>query len=271
MASQKLEKRLYGVGGRANEASGATSTLTGALEWYCRKYRHHRHCCRALVGVGLARYFGGLTASVTKATIGVASAAKGEVALTQAQLRGTQIAVARARVRQNTGTKSPASRGTDAIGRRRKAACRSEGPCPQRECPQYCQNNLNNVTSVGSPSLGGALGLVGGIPGLVMLVPVPGTRCTRSRSRQDSPHLNTPPPLTKVLANLNKMTLPETADNAVKTKESLAAQNKLVDEQRQKVEGLKSAIAGYQQMLASPGPSINGYLINHPYQSGRCG
>ncbi|HHN8619425.1 TPA: phage tail tape measure protein, partial [Morganella morganii] len=28
-------------------------------------------------------------------------------------------------------------------------------------------------------------------------------------------------------------------------------------------EGLKSAIAGYQQMLASPGPSINGYLINH--------
>ena len=59
------------------------------------------------------------------------------------------------------------------------------------------------------------------------------------------------------------MTLPETADNSGKTKESLAAQNKLVDEQRQKVEGLKSAIAGYQQMLASPGPSINGYLINH--------
>ncbi len=59
------------------------------------------------------------------------------------------------------------------------------------------------------------------------------------------------------------MTLPETADNSGKTKESLAAQNKLVDEQRQKVEGLKSEIAGYQQMLASPGPSINGYLINH--------
>ena len=84
------------VGG-ANEASGATSTLTGALNGIAGNIDTIATVAGALVGVGLARYFGGLTTSVTKATIGVAGAAKGEVALAQAQLRGTQIAVARAR------------------------------------------------------------------------------------------------------------------------------------------------------------------------------
>ncbi|WP_420174163.1 phage tail tape measure protein, partial [Morganella morganii] len=113
------------------------------------------------------------------------------------------------------------------------------------------QNNLNNVTSVGSRLLGGALGLVGGIPGLVMLGAGAWYTMYQKQEQARQSALEYAATIDQVRANLNKMTLPETADNSGKTKESLAAQNKLVDEQRQKVEGLKSAIAGYQQMLAS--------------------
>ncbi|HGN0094192.1 TPA: tape measure protein, partial [Morganella morganii] len=170
-ASQKIENAFMAWVGGANEASGATSTLTGALNGIAGNIDTIATVAGALVGVGLARYFGGLTTSVTKATIGVASAAKGEVALAQAQLRGTQIAVARARAAEYRAQKSlAAARGTDAqAGAEKRLAAVQASVARNINARNIAQNNLNNVTSVGSRLLGGALGLVGGIPGLVML------------------------------------------------------------------------------------------------------
>ncbi|HBD3852281.1 TPA: phage tail tape measure protein, partial [Escherichia coli] len=51
----------------------------------------------ALVAVGVARYFGNMASSAGSATAGLITAARNEVALAEAQLRGTQIATARAR------------------------------------------------------------------------------------------------------------------------------------------------------------------------------
>lgn len=48
------------------------------------------------------------------------------------------------------------------------------------------QNALNSTTAVGSRLMTGALGLVGGVPGLVMLGQQHGIRCTRIRSRPGS-------------------------------------------------------------------------------------
>ena len=45
------------------------------------------------------------------------------------------------------------------------------------------QSNLNSVTSVGTRLMSGALGLIGGVPGLVMLGAGAGMRCIRIRSR----------------------------------------------------------------------------------------
>ncbi|EMD6373843.1 tape measure protein, partial [Morganella morganii] len=265
MASQKVENAFMAWVGGANEASGATSTLTGALNGIAGNIDTIATVAGALVGVGLARYFGGLTASVTKATIGVAGAAKGEIALAQAQLRGTQIAVARARAAEYRAQQAlAASRGTDAQAAAEKRLAAAQASVARNvNARNIAQNNLNNVTSVGTRLLGGALGLIGGIPGLVMLGAGAWYTMYQKQEQARQSALEYAGAIDQVLSNLNKMTLPETSDNAGKTKEALAAQNKLVDEQRQKVEGLKSAIAGYQQMLASPGPSINGYLINH--------
>ncbi|MBT0506806.1 phage tail tape measure protein [Morganella morganii] len=265
MASQKVENAFMAWVGGANEASGATSTLTGALNGIAGNIDTIATVAGALVGVGLARYFGGLTTSVARATIGVANAAKGEVALAQAQLRGTQIAVARARAAEYRAQQAlTASRGTDAQAAAEKRLAAAQASVARNvNARNIAQNNLNNITSVGTRLLGGALGLIGGIPGLVMLGAGAWYTMYQKQEQARQSALEYAGAIDQVLANLNKMTLPETSDNAGKTKEALAAQNKLVDEQRQKVEGLKSEIAGYQQMLASPGPSINGYLINH--------
>ncbi len=263
MASQKVENAFMAWVGGANEASGATGTLTGALNGIADNIDNIATVAGALVGIGLARYFGGLTGSVVKATIGVANTTKGEIALAQAQMRGTQIAVSRARAAEYRAQQAlAASRGTEAAAEKRLAAAQAS-VARNVNARNIAQNNLNNVTSVGTRLLGGALGLIGGIPGLVMLGAGAWYTMYQKQEQARQSALEYAGAIDQVLSNLNKMTLPETSDNAGKTKEALAAQNKLVDEQRQKVEGLKSEIAGYQQMLASPGPSINGYLINH--------
>ncbi|WP_413155276.1 hypothetical protein [Escherichia coli] len=51
----------------------------------------------ALVAVGGARYFGNMASGAMSATAGLVTAARNEVALAEAQFRGTQIATARAR------------------------------------------------------------------------------------------------------------------------------------------------------------------------------
>ncbi|QXO52826.1 phage tail tape measure protein [Morganella morganii] len=265
MASQKVENAFMAWVGGANEASGATSSLTGALNGIAGNIDSIATVAGALVGVGLARYFGGLTTSVARATIGVASVAKGEVALAQAQVRGTQVAVARARAAEYRAQKSlAAARGTDAqAGAEKRLAAVQSSVARNVNARTVAQNNLNNVTSVGSRLLGGALGLVGGIPGLVMLGAGAWYTMYQRQEQARQSAREYAATIDQVLINLSKMTLPEASDNFGKTKESLAEQNRLVDEQRQKVDEIKSSIAGYQQMLASPGPSINGYLINH--------
>ncbi|WP_415583726.1 hypothetical protein, partial [Escherichia coli] len=49
-----------------------------------------------LVAVGVARYFGNMASGAMSATAGLVTAARNEVALAEAQFRGTQIATARA-------------------------------------------------------------------------------------------------------------------------------------------------------------------------------
>jgi phage-related minor tail protein len=44
----------------------------------------------------------------------------------------------------------------------------------------------------------------------------------------------------------------------------LNEQNRLIDEQKSKIEGLKEQIAGYQSVISNPGPTTSGgFMINH--------
>ncbi len=126
------------------------------------------------------------------------------------------------------------------------------------------QSNLNSVTSVGTRLLNGALGLIGGVPGLVMLgagawYAVYQNQEQARRSAQE--YAST---IDEVSKKTRAMTLPEASDNAEKTRAALNEQNRLIDEQKSKVESLKEQIAGYQSVISNPGPTTSGgFMINH--------
>ncbi|WP_413496356.1 phage tail tape measure protein [Morganella psychrotolerans] len=254
MASQKVENAFMAWVGGANEASGATSSLTGALNGIAGNIDSIATVAGALIGVGLARYFGGLATSVARATIGVANAAKGEVALAQAQVRGTQVAVARARAAEYRAQKSlAAARGTDAqAGAEKRLAAVQASVARNVNARTIAQNNLNNVTSVGSRLLGGALGLVGGIPGLVMLGAGAWYTMYQRQEQARQSAREYAATIDQVLINLSKMTLPETSDNFGKTKKSLAEINQLIDEQQQKVSRAQRDVDALNDARANP-------------------
>jgi len=126
------------------------------------------------------------------------------------------------------------------------------------------QSNLNSVTSVGTRLLSGALGLIGGVPGLVMLgagawYAVYQNQEQARRSAQE--YAST---IDEVSKKSMAMTLPEASDNAERTRAALNEQNRLIDEQKSKIESLKEQIAGYKSVISNPGPTTSGgFMINH--------
>ncbi len=120
---------------------------------------------------GVARYFGNMASGAMSATAGLVTAARNEVALAEAQFRGTQIATARARAAVYRAQQAvAAARGTEMqIAAEARLAATQERLNRNIAARSAAQNALNSTTAVGSRLMSGALGLVGGVPGLVML------------------------------------------------------------------------------------------------------
>lgn len=251
--------------GEANNTSGATSTLSGLLNDAAKNIDSVATAAGALVAVGAARFFGGMASGALSASAGIVTAYKSEVALTQAQIRGTQISTARARVAVYRAQQAVvAARGTTTqeAAERRLAAAQA-ALTRNIDARTAAQERLNTITSLGSRLTSGVLGLVGGIPGLVMLgAGAWYAMYQRQEQARESAraYMNT---LDDVKNAAPKMSLPEVTDSASQTRSSLDEQNRLVEEQAEKVRSLKNEIQGYQYIIANPGPSLGGFLINH--------
>lgn len=251
--------------GEANNSSGATATLSGALDGVAKNIDTVATVTGALVAVGAARFFGGMASGAISASAGIVTAYKSEVALTQAQIRGTQISTARARAAVYRAQQAAvAARGTTAQeAAERRLAAAQVALTRNINARTAAQERLNTITSLGSRLTSGVLGLVGGIPGLVMLgAGAWYTMYQRQEQARESAraYMNT---LEDVKRAAGQMSLPEVSDNETQTRSSLDEQNRLVAEQAEKVNKLKTEIQGYQQIMANPGPSVGGYLINH--------
>lgn len=85
-SATKVENAFMQWVGGANEASGATNTLTGLLDGVANNIDQVATAAGALVAVGAARYLGNLALGASSATTGIINAAKSEVALAEAQV-----------------------------------------------------------------------------------------------------------------------------------------------------------------------------------------
>ncbi|CAD5554079.1 phage tail tape measure protein [Escherichia coli] len=265
-SATKVENAFMAWVGGANEASGVTKTLSGVLNGIAGNIDTVATAAGALVAVGVARYFGNMAASAGSATAGLITAASNEVALAEAQLRGTQIATARARAAVYRAQQAVvAARGTE-----RQAAAEAKLTAAQASLTRNiaartaAQTTLNNVTSVGGRLLSGALGLVGGVPGLVMLGAAAWYTMYQNQEQARESARQYAATIDEIRQKTSAMSLPEASDNEEKTRQALKEQNRLIDEQKSKIKSLQEKIAGYQYVLANPGwTTDNGFMINH--------
>ncbi len=262
-SAAKVENAFMAWVGGANEASGVTKTLTGVLNGVAGNIDTVATAAGALVAVGVARYLGNMASSAGSATAGLITAARNEVALAEAQLRGTQIATARARAAVYRAQQAvAATRGTE-----RQAAAEEKLTTAQASLTRNiaartaAQTTLNTVTSVGSRLLSGALGLVGGVPGLVMLGATAWYTMYQNQEQARESARQYAATIDEIRQKTSAMSLPEASDNEEKTRQALEEQNRLVSEQEGKIRGLKNQIADYQRWLDESSQSGSGAEI----------
>ncbi|EHU9805620.1 phage tail tape measure protein [Escherichia coli] len=262
-SATKVENAFMAWVGGANEASGVTKTLSGVLNGVAGNIDTVATAAGVLVAVGVARYFGNMASSAGSATAGLITAARNEVALAEAQLRGTQIATARARAAVYRAQQAvAATRGTE-----RQAAAEAKLAVAQASLTRNiaartaAQTTLNNVTSVGSRLLSGALGLVGGVPGLVMLGAAAWYTMYQNQEQARESARQYAATIDEIRQKTSAMSLPEASDNEEKTRQALEEQNRLISEQEGKIRGLKNQIADYQRWLDESSQSGSGAEI----------
>ncbi|WP_252358450.1 tape measure protein, partial [Escherichia coli] len=163
----KVENAFMAWVGGDEASGGVTKTLSGVLNGVAGQIDNVATAVGALVAVGVARYFGKASGAMS-ATAGLVTAARNEVALAEAQFRGTQIATARARAAAVYRAQQAvaAARGTEMqIAAEARLAATQERLNRNIAARSAAQNALNSTTAVGSRLMSGALGLVGGVPG----------------------------------------------------------------------------------------------------------
>ncbi|EFF6778778.1 phage tail tape measure protein [Escherichia coli] len=245
----KVENAFMAWVGGANEASGATKTLSGALNGVAGNIDTAATAAGVLVAVGVARYFGNMASGVGKAT------AERAWQLAQAELAVARNTSAEALVTQN------------AVAKRRAMIVANAALVQSNHAVAASGKALENATSVTGMLKSGAaslLSLVGGIPGLLMLgagawyTVYQRQEQARESARQYASTID------EIRAKLPGMTLPELADNEGKTREALEEQNRLIAEQESKVRGLKTQIADYQRWLQeNPQGGSGAEIITH--------
>lgn len=169
-SAQKVQNAFLAWVGGANDAVGASSTLSGVLDGLANNIDDVANTAGILVGVGLARYFGNMVGSVGQSTRAVIANTAAEVALAQAQVRGAQVSVAAGRqavYRAQQARAAATSIEAQIVAERNLAAAQASLNTALAGRASAA-NNLTNTASVMSRLGSGVLGILGGWPGVII-------------------------------------------------------------------------------------------------------
>ncbi|KTI01438.1 phage tail tape measure protein [Enterobacter cloacae subsp. cloacae] len=169
-SAQKVQNAFLAWVGGANDAVGASSTLSGVLDGLANNIDDVANTAGILVGVGLARYFGNMVGSIAQSTRAVLSNTAAEIELAQAQVRGAQVSVAigREAVYRAQKARAAATSIEEQIVAERKLAATQTSLDKALAGRTSALNNLTNTASVMSRLGGNVLGLLGGWPGVII-------------------------------------------------------------------------------------------------------
>lgn len=271
-ATTKIENAFLAWVGGANEATGATSALTGALNAISDNINTVASAAGVLAAIGGSRFIGGMIGDLGSQTAQLVEARKNEIALaaarantaTQSQRKAAADALAAERVYQlaqselvlakNTNAEATATQ--NAIAKRRAMITANAALVQSNRAVAASQQALNSATSVlGLVKTGatGLLGLVGGLPGLLMLGAGAWYTMYQNQEQARRSAQEYAGQIDEIRQKTSKMSLTETDENRGQTVEALVEQNRLVDEQAKKVGKLKNQIDDLNASRGKPG------------------
>ncbi|MBK4468354.1 phage tail tape measure protein [Enterobacter asburiae] len=271
-ATTKIENAFLAWVGGANEATGATSTLTGALNAISDNINTVASAAGVLAAIGGSRFIGGMIGDLGSQTAQLVEARKNEIALaaarastaTQSQRKAAADAIAAERAYQlaqselvlakNTNAEATATQ--NAISKRRAMITANAALVQSNRAVAASQQALNSATSVlGLVKTGatGLLGLVGGLPGLLMLGAGAWYTMYQNQEQARRSAQEYAGQIDEIRQKTSKMSLTETDENRGQTVEALVEQNRLVDEQAKKVGELKNQIDDLNASRGKPG------------------
>lgn len=271
-ATTKIENAFLAWVGGANEATGATSALTGALNAISDNINTVASAAGVLAAIGGSRFIGGMIGDLGSQTAQLVEARKNEIALaaarastaTQSQRKAAADAIAAERAYQlaqselvlakNTNAEATATQ--NAISKRRAMITANAALVQSNRAVAASQQALNSATSVlGLVKTGatGLLGLVGGLPGLLMLGAGAWYTMYQNQEQARRSAQEYAGQIDEIRQKTSKMSLTETDENRRQTVEALVEQNRLVDEQAKKVGELKNQIDDLNASRGKPG------------------
>ncbi|HFF7184651.1 TPA: phage tail tape measure protein [Enterobacter hormaechei] len=271
-ATTKIENAFLAWVGGANEATGATSALTGALNAISDNINTVASAAGVLAAIGGSRFIGGMIGDLGSQTAQLVEARKNEIALaaarantaTQSQRKAAADALAAERAYQlakselvlakNTNAEATATQ--NAIAKRRAMITANAALVQSNRAVAASQQALNSATSVlGLVKTGatGLLGLVGGLPGLLMLGAGAWYTMYQNQEQARRSAQEYAGQIDEIRQKTSKMSLTETDENRGQTVEALVEQNRLVDEQAKKVGELKNQIDDLNASRGKPG------------------
>lgn len=308
-ATDALSGGLDGLAGTLDSLT--SSAVSGALSDVADNMSLITTAAGGLIGIGLARYLGGIVTSASSATGALISAAKSEVALAVAQEKAAQSSVAASRAavyRAQQALQSAKSADVQAAQQERVAAAEAKVTAAQGRLTTAlatgtatekvrartaleraqaglmaaknadaqaiaerklaaaqaalnrnisgrisAQNNLNSVTSVGTRLMSGALGLVGGIPGLVMLGAGAWYAMYQSQEQARKSAQEYASQIDQIREKTSSMTLPEVDSNRRLSVEAMQEQKRLIEEQERSVKSLNGQIKDLNESRSKPG------------------
>ncbi|MCG5277787.1 tape measure protein [Providencia rettgeri] len=250
--------------GELNSGMGITKTMAETLALVSDNFDKVAIAGGLLVGVGLSRYFGNLTISTKNLAKETVTGYISQINHTKEQVRSLEVTKMRIKdekqllidTRQSLVTKRMVA-ATD------KERAVIDGQLAKNTKALIAVNNqeiatnerllasrraLNRFRMVGSTMLTGARGLlslVGGLPGLTMLIAGSWFAVKQQQEAAHQSALEYASTLKDIAANAKNMTLPQASDEVSKAKEALEAQSKEIDKIQNKINRYTESSAKY--------------------------
>ncbi|WP_244171004.1 phage tail tape measure protein [Xenorhabdus miraniensis] len=243
-ASTRVTNAFQQWVGEANKTTAVTATLSGVLDGVAKNMDTVAAAGGILVAVGAARFFGGMVTGAVTATGRILETYRAEVALADAQVRGTQIATARARAAVYRAQRAlVAAQHTDKQALAETRLAQAQARLSRNiDARTAAQDRLNKVTSLGSRLMGGALGLIGGLPGLAMLAGSALYYLHQSQEQAKQSALELGKNTDLLIESLKTMNSLEIKKRIFDTQDQVSDQKKAIEAQTQLVEARKMAM-----------------------------